>query len=44
MSAGIHPIIELDRVTDEWLEHIRGHPVADKVFLTASELGDFSLI
>jgi membrane-associated phospholipid phosphatase len=26
------------------LEHIRGHPVADKVFLTASELGDFSLI
>ncbi len=33
---------------DEWadaqLERLRGHPVADAVFTTASEAGDFSMI
>jgi membrane-associated phospholipid phosphatase len=44
--AGDGPLAidRFDRVVDEWLERWRGNPVADKVFVTASELGDFSLI
>ena len=33
-----------DRWADAQLERMRGHPLADRVFTTASELGDFSLI
>lgn len=33
-----------DRVVDEALERVRGRPGADRVFLAASHLGDFSLI
>ena len=33
-----------DAVADELLELLRGHPAADRVFSTASHLGDFSLI
>jgi undecaprenyl-diphosphatase len=33
-----------DARVDELLEHVRGHPVADRVFATASHLGDFSVV
>jgi undecaprenyl-diphosphatase len=33
-----------DRRVDKLLERVRGHPVADKVFTTASHVGEFSLI
>jgi membrane-associated phospholipid phosphatase len=33
-----------DRRVDELLEHLRGNPVADKLFTTASHVGEFSLI
>jgi undecaprenyl-diphosphatase len=33
-----------DQRIDELLDSLRGHPVADRVFTTASHLGDFSLI
>jgi undecaprenyl-diphosphatase len=32
-----------DRV-DSWFDHLRGNPVADRIFYGASELGDFSLV
>jgi undecaprenyl-diphosphatase len=37
-------VIAFDRAVDDALERVRGHPVADRVFLAASHLGDFSLI
>lgn len=33
-----------DRRVDELLERVRGNAVADRVFMTATQLGDFSLI
>ncbi len=33
-----------DRVDRAWARALRGHPVADKTFYLASELGDFSLV
>lgn len=33
-----------DRVDEAWGRCFRGHPLADRVFYLASELGDFSLI
>jgi membrane-associated phospholipid phosphatase len=33
-----------DERADELLEALRGHPAADRLFLAASHLGDFSLI
>jgi membrane-associated phospholipid phosphatase len=33
-----------DRRVDELLEHLRGNPVADKLFTTASHVGEFSMI
>jgi membrane-associated phospholipid phosphatase len=33
-----------DRLVDDALERVRGHPVADTVFTTASWLGEFSLV
>ncbi len=33
-----------DRRVDELLEQLRGNPVADKLFTTASHVGEFSLI
>jgi membrane-associated phospholipid phosphatase len=44
VSDGAHPVVSFDHLVDGWLERLRGNPVADKVFLLASELGDFSLI
>ena len=37
-------VAALDRWADQLAEHLRGHPVADRVFTSASHLGDFSLI
>ena len=37
-------IAEFDDRIDQLLERIRGHPVADTVFTTASHLADWSLI
>ncbi|HEY7628515.1 MAG TPA: phosphatase PAP2 family protein, partial [Ilumatobacteraceae bacterium] len=37
-------ITEFDRWGDEHLERLRGNPVADSVFQTASHVGDFSAI
>ncbi|MCA1690897.1 MAG: phosphatase PAP2 family protein [Actinobacteria bacterium] len=34
----------LDERLDAALDQLRGHPVADRVFYSASELGDFSLL
>lgn len=33
-----------DRKIDQLLEQVRGHPAADKLFTTASHVGEFSLI
>ena len=33
-----------DRRIDEFLEHLRGNPVADKLFTTASHVGEFSMV
>ena len=33
-----------DRRVDELLDHLRGNPLADKVFTTASHVGEFSMI
>ncbi len=38
------PVHTFDRWADAGLERLRGHPVADRVFSTASEFGDFSVI
>jgi len=39
------PTVErFDEVVDGRLERVRGHPVLDRVFTTASHVGDFSLI
>ena len=37
-------IDRFDRAVDDLFDHLRGSPVADRVFYVASELGDFSLI
>jgi len=33
-----------DEAVDAWMERVRGNPVADRVFTTASHVGEFSLI
>jgi membrane-associated phospholipid phosphatase len=43
-SATRQRVAEFDARVDGWFDPIRGHPVADRVFYAASELGDFSLI
>ena len=40
----VQAIAQFDGAFDDGLERLRGHPVADRVFRTASELGDFSVI
>lgn len=37
-------VARLDVAVDSAFDHLRGHKTADRVFYTASELGDFSLI
>ena len=34
----------IDKQIDQWWEHWRGRPTIDRLFYTASNLGDFSLI
>jgi membrane-associated phospholipid phosphatase len=38
------PVERFDEWADGYLERLRGNPVADKVFMSASHLGDWSLI
>lgn len=46
--ARSHPIqaaiVDFDATVDRLLDHLRGRPLADRLFYTATELGDFSLI
>lgn len=46
MSEAEQPgiIARFDAGADALFDHLRGNPVADRVFYTASELGDFSLV
>ncbi len=38
------PMERFDEAVDGWFDHLRGRPLADRVFYIASELGDWSLI
>ena len=43
--AGVeHRVQQIDDAVDAWWERLRAHPVANKVFYGATNLGDFSLI
>ena len=44
MSEFTNTIDELDEVVDQWWEQWRDHPLIDRVFYTASEAADFSLL
>ncbi len=37
-------VARFDDAVDQAFDHLRGHPVADRVFYAATELGDFGLI
>lgn len=37
-------VSRFDDTVDGWFDHWRGHPVPDRIFYAASELGDFSLV
>ncbi len=37
-------VARLDETVDAWFDHLRGNPVADRVFYTASALADHSLL
>ena len=37
-------VARFDRSVDQAFDHLRGHPVADRLFYAATELGDFGLI
>lgn len=47
-AAAQHPVqaavVRFDAAVDRALDRLRGRPVADRIFYTASELGDFSLL
>ena len=44
MSEFSDTIDEFDEVIDQWWEQWRNHPLVDRVFYTASEAADFSLL
>lgn len=44
MSEFSDTIDELDDAVDQWWEQWRDHPLIDRVFYTASEAADFSLL
>ncbi len=45
LPAGLEAAIEtLDNAVEEVFDRLRGNPVADRVFYTASELGNFSIL
>lgn len=43
-SPTIAAIDRIDEVVDEWWDRLRGRPALDRVFYTASEAADFSLL
>jgi undecaprenyl-diphosphatase len=44
-QSHLGPVVDrFDEWADAQLEILRGHPVADRVFTTASHVGDFSLV
>jgi membrane-associated phospholipid phosphatase len=43
-SAWRDQVAAFDQRADRALDRLRGHPLADRVFYTASELGDFGLV
>lgn len=43
-SSDWRPLDDLDRLVDEAWERLRGDPFCDRVFYTASSLGDWSLL
>ncbi|HTJ74192.1 MAG TPA: phosphatase PAP2 family protein [Acidimicrobiales bacterium] len=44
VAAARRGVGQFDLAVDRAFDHIRGHPVADRAFYAASELGDFGLI
>jgi undecaprenyl-diphosphatase len=44
IAAARRGVGRFDLAVDRAFDHIRGHPVADRTFYAASELGDFGLI
>lgn len=45
VTCPLHSKIEaIDERVDGWFTHLRGNPTADRVFYTASALGDFGLV
>jgi undecaprenyl-diphosphatase len=44
-QSSFGPLVDgFDQTIDAFLEQLRGNPVADRIFTTASHLGEFSLI
>jgi undecaprenyl-diphosphatase len=44
-TSGWHAAVDdFDERVDGWFDHLRGDPFADRVFYTASAVGDFGLI
>lgn len=41
---GFGPVRRFDRAVDDAFDRLRGHPVADRVFYSVTELGDFGLV
>lgn len=44
VSWAREPVSRFDAAVDQEMDRLRGHPVVDRVFYAASELGDFSLV
>jgi undecaprenyl-diphosphatase len=42
VAAG--PVAEFDRAVDGWFDRLRGNAVADRVFYSASAIGDYSML
>ena len=43
--TGLNPGIDrIDEAIDEWWERLRGRPTLDRLYYTASEVADFSLV
>ena len=43
-GAEAGPIERFDELVEGWFDRLRGNPIADRVFYTASELGDYALL
>jgi undecaprenyl-diphosphatase len=44
LSAARRSVARFDLAVDRAFDHLRGNPVADRIFYGASELGDFGLV